>query len=88
MDAEKGISIGFSPRAPARVLACLSRNRITVILHPDIGAAGGGTRIEIPIEAVPPDLRMPNSEFDVLFDPEAWAYTKVIRKDDPGPEIE
>jgi len=31
---------------------------------------------------------MPNSEFDVLFDPEAWAYTKVIRKDDPGPEIE
>jgi hypothetical protein len=86
MDSEKGIQIGFSRRVPARVLACLSRTHITVILHPDVGLADGGVEIVIPIEVVPLDLRMPNSEFDMLFDAQAWAYTKVVRKGEAAAE--
>lgn len=88
MDEESGITRGFSPRAPARVLARLSRNTITVILYPGVGLADGGSKILIPIEAVPPDLRMPNSEFDVIFDRQAWGYTRVVRKGDSDPEPE
>ncbi len=86
MEEENGITIGFSPRVPARVLACLSRSRITIILYPGQGLADGGSKIDIPIEAVPPDLRMPNSEFDMIFDRQAWGYTKVVRKGDPEPD--
>jgi len=85
MDKENGITIGTPPRVPARVLACLSRDTITVILYPNVGLADGGSKITLPIEAVPPDLRMPNSEFYVVFDREVWRYTTVIRKGDiPG----
>lgn len=86
MDEEQGIRIGFSPRVSARVLGCLSRTTITVILCPDTGLADGGSRIDIPIEVVPPDLRMPNSEFDMIFDRQHRAYTRVVRKGETDAE--
>lgn len=86
MDEEQGNGIGISPRVPARVLCCLSRSTITVILYPDTGLAEGGSKIDIPIEAVPPDLRMPNSEFDMILDRQERAYTRIVRKGDPGAE--
>ena len=83
MDKENGVTIGFSPRAPARVLACLTRSTITVIVHPGVGLSDGGSKIILPIGAVPPDLRMPNSEFDVIFDGNVRGYTRVVRKGVP-----
>lgn len=82
MGKESGIAIGSSSRIPARVLACLTHNTITVILHPGAGLADRGVKIILPIEDVPPDLRMPNSEFDVIFDEEAWRCTTVVRRGD------
>ncbi|MEP0872466.1 hypothetical protein NDA01_21860 [Trichocoleus desertorum AS-A10] len=54
----------FYARVPARVLGCLRGGGITVILFP-----GQGVVVTHPIQThlVPETLRMPNSEFDVLF---------------------
>lgn len=79
---EEGSRIGHTHRIPARVLACLSRETITVILWPGMGLADGGIPIELPIAVVPPDLRMPNSEFDLIFDVRMGTYSTVVRKDE------
>jgi hypothetical protein len=54
----------FYSRVPARVLGCLRNGEITIILFP-----GGGLALTQPIPShlIPASLRMPNSEFDVLF---------------------
>jgi hypothetical protein len=67
---------------PAKVLGCLRNGEITLILCPGIGLADGGQRSEIPIHAVPVDLRIPNSEFDVLQDGVSGNFVKVLRKDE------
>ena len=67
-------------RYPARVFARLHRDYITVILCPDIGLADGGVPAVLPLESVPPDLRMPNSEFDVLSERKNLGYMRVVRK--------
>lgn len=85
MDKGQNI-IGFSPRVPVRVLGCLSRTTITVILCPDIGLADGGNRTNVLIGAVPLDLRMPNSEFDMIFDCQQRSCTRVVRKGEPDAE--
>lgn len=89
-----GVPIGYPQRAPARVLGCLAPGTITVLVPAGAaggegpGAAGGGAgagTLQLRLEAVPPDLRMPNSEFDVWFDPRARAYAAVLRKGEPDP---
>ena len=67
-------------RVPARVLGCLSRTHITVILYPNVGLADGGINIDVPIEDVPLDCRMPNSEFDMIFDSQDHTYLRIIRR--------
>ncbi|MDY6803728.1 MAG: hypothetical protein SXA11_07965 [Cyanobacteriota bacterium] len=67
-------------RVPARVLGCLRKNTITVIVLPGNGFVDGGFTREIPLEIVPFDLRMPNSEFYLLFDREKKNYIEVLRK--------
>ncbi|MCY7321176.1 MAG: hypothetical protein LH660_05085 [Phormidesmis sp. CAN_BIN36] len=67
-------------RYPARVLGCLRDGEITIILCAGIGLADGGNQQEIPTQVVPIDLRMPNSEFDVLFDRTSGCFVKVLRK--------
>ena len=67
-------------RYPARVLGCLRNGEITVIVCPGMGMVDGGTPTEIPIHMIPIDLRMPNSEFDLLFDRAIGDFTKVLRK--------
>lgn len=73
-------------RYPAQVLGCLASGKITVTLCPGVGLADGGVNTELPAHLIPTDLRMPNSEFDVLFDRHLGSITKVLRKDEPQPE--
>ena len=76
MDPEKNAA----SRIPARVIGCLNRTTIRVIVLPGVGLADGGIILEVPREAVPMDLRIPNSEFDITFDKQEWANMKVTRK--------
>ena len=65
--------------SPARVLACLNTDRITVILCPDVGLADGGVPIEIESSLIPFDLRIPNSEFLLLMQRDTSEIVKVVR---------
>lgn len=73
-------------RYPAKVLGCLRDGEITIILCAGIGLADGGDRQELPIQLVPVDLRMPNSEFDVLFERASGRFVKVLHKEEACPE--
>ena len=55
-------------RVPAKVLGCLSQDVIHVILCPGEGMADGGVPTHLPLDWIPHDLRLPNSEFIVLID--------------------
>jgi hypothetical protein len=55
-------------RAPAKVLGCLRPGYLTVSLGYGLGMANGGAPGDVPMDLVPFDLRMPNSEFTVVID--------------------
>jgi hypothetical protein len=75
----------FYSRITARVLGCLNRGLITVILCPGHGIV----LIEpIPVDWVPIDLRIPNSEFDILIEFPGGKRIRVLRKDEVFLEIE
>ena len=64
---------------PARVVACLTTNRITVLIHPDQGLADGGVPLEIEASLIPLDLRIPNSEFLLMMRKDTSEIVKVLR---------
>ena len=64
---------------PARVVYVSSRNTIQILLAPGQGAADGGIPVEIPLELVPVELRMPNSELLVTL--RNGTVTSVSRDD-------
>ena len=72
----------FYVRVQARVLGCLRGGKITVILLP-----GHGLVLTEPIQTyfVPESLRMPNSEFDVLFKHPGAEMVRVLL-DTPRPK--
>jgi hypothetical protein len=51
----------------AKVLGCLRTGYLTVIVGYDYGMLDGGIPTDIPMDIVPFDLRMPNSEFTVVM---------------------
>lgn len=55
-------------RLPSRVLGSLRPGFLTVIVGDGIGHMDGGRPIDLAIDAVPPELRMPNSKFAILMD--------------------
>ncbi|MBD1865564.1 hypothetical protein H6F72_28780 [Trichocoleus sp. FACHB-46] len=75
----------FYVRVPAKVLGCLRDGEITVILLPVHGLA-----LTQPLEAhlIPETLRMPNSEFDILFKHPGAEMIRVLCHDEPCPEID
>ena len=73
-------------RTPARVLSCLRNGVISVIVCPGSGLADGGIPIDLPVEIIPVDLRMPNSEFDVMLDLNSGDCVTVLRKNEPDPD--
>ncbi len=75
----------YYTRSHAIVLGCLNSGEITVILEP-----GHGIFLPelIPVDWIPIDLRMPNSEFDILMKFPGWERIRVLRKDEACLEIE
>ena len=75
MDRERDREI----RARARVLGVLSPGTIDVIVAPGVGLADGGVQHKIPLDMVPVDLRLPNSEFLLVLDRVRHRFTRVER---------
>ena len=72
--------------APARVVGCLIKDSINVIVCPGQGLADGGIHYEIKAELIPEDLRIPNSEFDILMVRDTGEIVKILRKgESPDP---
>lgn len=71
-------------RISARVLGCLNSGEITVVLY-----FGFGMFYPTPIDTnwIPLDLRMPNSEFDILVK-FGGEWIRILRKDEICPEID
>lgn len=78
-------SPSFYVRVPARVLGCLRAGEITIILFP-----GHGLVLTEPIEThlIPEKLRMPNSEFYILFKHPGREIVRVLHYDEFCPEID
>ena len=55
-------------KAQAKVLGCFRPGYLTVIVGYGLGMADGGIPHELPVDLVPFDLLMPNSEFIVGLD--------------------
>lgn len=75
----------FYTRSPARVLGCLHNGEITVIITPEHGIF---LQEPIPMYWIPNDLRMPNSEFDILIKFPGGERIRILRKDEACPEID
>jgi hypothetical protein len=67
-------------KAPAIVLGYVSPNYLRVVVMPGVGMVDGGIQHDLPLEIVPPDLRMPNSEFTVLLDRTTKQFVGVERR--------
>lgn len=82
---QKEDSSCFYVRVSARILGCLLAGEITIILFP-----GHGLVLTEPIQTslIPEDLRMPNSEFYVLFKHPGREIIKILRHDEFCPEID
>lgn len=55
-------------QVPAEVFASLIPNEIRILVHPGLGIASGGARYDLPIEAIPFELRVPNTAIWVQLD--------------------
>ena len=75
----------FYVRVPAKVLGCLRDGEITVIFFP-----GQGLALTEPIQAhlIPENLRIPNSEFDILFKHPGAEMIRVLYYGESCPEID
>jgi hypothetical protein len=71
--------------APAVVFARLTDDTIRIIIFPGFEMADGGIPYEVPIEVVPPELRMPNTKLEVVLERETKRVVAVKRQD---PETE
>lgn len=67
-------------KAPAKVFACLQSGFIRVIVWPGVGMADGGIPHDIPVELIPIDLRLPNSEFTLVLDRVTSRFVGIERK--------
>lgn len=68
-------------KAPAVVLGYLNPNYLRVIVLPGVGMVDGGVQHDLPLDIVPLDLRMPNSEFTVLLDRTTKQFVGVERRE-------
>ncbi|WP_373546695.1 hypothetical protein [Chamaesiphon sp.] len=75
----------YYTRSHARVLGCLNSGEITVILAPGHGIF---LPARIPVGLIPIDLRMPNSEFDILMKFPGGERIRALRKDEACLEID
>jgi hypothetical protein len=65
--------------APVKMLACLRPGCLTVFVGYGLGMENGGIPTDVPMDLVPVDLRMPNSEFTVVLDRTSGQFIAVER---------
>jgi hypothetical protein len=68
-------------RVPAVVLACNIPGENRIVLHPGVGLANGGAPRDVPLDLVPPELRLPNTPLWVQLD-DAMGVVRVWRRDE------
>ncbi len=68
-------------RVPAVVFACLLPGELRIIVHPGVGLADGGAPWNVPIDLIPPELRMPNTPLWLKLD-EQMNILEVWRRDE------
>jgi hypothetical protein len=64
-------------RLRSRVLGRLEEDFITVIMGYGQGHMDGGQPTPVPIDLIPPTMRMPNSEFDVILQLRPWKILRI-----------
>ena len=64
-------------KAPAKVLGYLRPGYLRVIVLPGYGMVDGGVHRDVPLDLVPLDLRLPNSEFMLFLDRTAGGFIGV-----------
>ncbi len=64
-----------------RIFACLRAGEISIHVLPGVGLADGGRLFDAPLDVVPFDLRMPNTDVWVQFD-RSMRITRVWHRDD------
>lgn len=75
--AEANNKSEFYVRVPAKVLGCLRRDEITVVMFSEQGLV---LEEILSTALIPQNLRMPNSEFDVLFKYPDAEIVKVLHR--------
>jgi hypothetical protein len=74
-------------RIPAEVFACLKAGELRITLMPGVGLANGGSTCDVPIDKVPPHLRMPNTKLWIRVN-DAWEIQEVWQRDDSELRLE
>lgn len=75
-------------RFPARVLGCLNSGKIAVLVRNEDEPGKGERQIELSSETIPFELRMPNSQFDLVFDRHHRLFIKALHKHEDWPDSE
>jgi hypothetical protein len=55
---------------PAQVFACLTPGELRIIVQPGNGFVDGGAPSDVPVEIIPPELRIPNTPLWLQLDDE------------------
>jgi len=66
-------------KLPTRVIGCVEAGTLRIKVGVGIGMLDGGMEMNVPVEAIPPDLRMPNSQFLVSFAPDKSLIVERIK---------
>jgi hypothetical protein len=67
-------------RIPARVLGCFIRNEIQLIIEAGHGQSG---KWDLPIASIPLELRMPNTELDIIVYYPGIEIIKIVKRNEP-----
>lgn len=68
-------------RIPAVVFACLIPGEFRIMLHPGVGLADGGSPLDVPVDEIPFDLRVPNTPIWVQLD-DSFRIMRIWRRDE------
>jgi hypothetical protein len=75
-------------RVPAVVFACLLPGELRIHLFPGYGLADGGMPRDVPMETVPPELRLPNTPLWLHLDDDLKILQVWRREEEPGATAE
>jgi hypothetical protein len=69
-------------RIPARVLGCFIRDEIQLIIEAGHGQCG---KWDLPIASIPLELRMPNTELDIIVYYPGIEIIKIVKRNELYP---